>query len=75
MKMRQSIILFVTLGVLIAAGVSASADEPKPSQSNTSLSNATISGYVDVSISGQVQPAAHLSWWQKFSLWIKAHGR
>jgi hypothetical protein len=76
MKTRRLVILCALLGALVASGVSASADEHIGSGSN-SLSNTTISGYVDTAVSGQFQQPAqleHRSWWQSFLLRFGFHG-
>jgi hypothetical protein len=80
MKTRRLATLCVLLGALIVSGVSASADE-KPSKLTslqTSLSNTTISGYVDSTTGEQVQPPAQLEhggWWRTFLLWFGFHAR
>jgi hypothetical protein len=78
MKTRRLVTLFALLGGLFASGVSASADESKLTGLNTSLNNTTISGYVDTTTGGHIQPPAqqeHRGWWQSFLHWFRFHGR
>jgi hypothetical protein len=78
MKTRRLVILCALLGGLFASVVPSSADESKLTQLKTSLSNTTISGYLDSTTGGQVQPPAHQGhrdWWQALRLWLRLHGR
>jgi hypothetical protein len=83
MKTRRLVTLCALLGGLFASGVSASADESKLSDLHTILNNTTISGYVDTTTGGQIQPPAiqppaqqeQRGWWQAFLHWFGFHGR
>jgi hypothetical protein len=68
MKIRRLVTLCALLGILIVSGFSASADE-KLSGISTSLSNTTISGSVDSTVGGQIQPSSppeSRGWWRAF---------
>jgi probable HAF family extracellular repeat protein len=60
-KSSNYVILCALLGVLIASGVSVSADE-KLNPDNTSLGNTTVGGYDDSSDGWDYQPSGHGGW-------------
>jgi hypothetical protein len=65
MKTRRSVATFVLLATLLAGGISATADE-KNSQTQTSLGNTTIGGYVSSSTGCESQlpvSSGHSGWW------------
>jgi len=58
MRTRRFVTLCALFGALIASGVSAPADEPKPVPINTSLSSTVVSGYVNTTLGSRPAPSA-----------------
>ena len=67
MKIRRLVILGSLLGALILSASPASAGE-RISQSAASLSNTTISGYVDSAVEYDSPAPSH--WWHSFLVWL-----
>jgi hypothetical protein len=76
MKTRRLVVASVLLTALLGSSISATADE-KLNATQTALSSTTLSGYVDVTVSWQIQPSQHESggWWQTFLHWFRFHAR
>jgi hypothetical protein len=74
MKTRRIIVAVSLLAALFVGSISATADE-KFNATQTALGNTTLSGYVDSTVGGQVQPSQpeHGGWWHTFLHWFRFH--